>query len=288
MKMDTVCLECLLHKYIPIARANADEEHATAFAHDLMREILAAPDWAAAPYLQPKIAQLFVDHCGLPYDRFRQEKEESNRFVLERLDAIRSTVESAEDTILAGLQIAILGNYIDFSALLGEVDFDRLDEMLASSRQIHVDETAFARLTADLERAKRLLYITDNAGEIGFDRVFAEAIHKKYPDVDITFCVRGGPALNDATREDAQVVGIPFRLMDSGTKTPGTLWQIANDQLREALENSDVIIAKGQGNVETMLGCGYNVYYAFLVKCKRFQREFNAPKLAPMLLPERG
>ena len=36
-----------------------------------------------------------------------------------------------------------------------------------------------------------------------------------------------------------------------------------------------------------MLGCGYNVYYAFLVKCIRFQRTFNTPKLTPMLVAER-
>jgi uncharacterized protein with ATP-grasp and redox domains len=56
---------------------------------------------------------------------------------------------------------------------------------------------------------------------------------------------------------------------------------------KAALDGADVIIAKGQGNVETMLGCGYNVYYAFLVKCARFIDRFQKPKLTPMLMKER-
>ena len=50
-----------------------------------------------------------------------------------------------------------------------------------------------------------------------------------------------------------------------------------------ALEEADVIIAKGQGNCETLYGCEWNVYFAFLVKCSRFIRMFNRPKFTPML-----
>jgi uncharacterized protein with ATP-grasp and redox domains len=60
-----------------------------------------------------------------------------------------------------------------------------------------------------------------------------------------------------------------------------------SEEAKQALETADVIIAKGQGNVETMLGCGYNVYYAFLIKCARFIDRFNKPKLTPMLMKER-
>ena len=54
-----------------------------------------------------------------------------------------------------------------------------------------------------------------------------------------------------------------------------------------AMKEADVIIAKGMGNTETMYGCGYNVYYAFLVKCSRFVQVFGQPKLTPMLVRER-
>ena len=48
------------------------------------------------------------------------------------------------------------------------------------------------------------------------------------------------------------------------------------------------ILAKGMANVETMVGCGYNVYYAFLVKCQRFVTRYQKPLLTPMLVRELG
>jgi uncharacterized protein with ATP-grasp and redox domains len=105
--------------------------------------------------------------------------------------------------------------------------------------------------------------------------------------LQITFCVRGAPALNDATREDAAAVGVPFPVIDNGNAIAGTQLDLLGQQAREALEQADVILAKGMANVETMLGCGYNVYYAFLVKCKMFADRFQKPLMTPMLVGER-
>ena len=277
------CIECLLHRHLTTARSLGSDEQATGFARALMEMLLDGPPEMASPFYAPRIAELFHEHYGLPLDRYKEEKEISNRFALEHLEDLRQIVVSAEDPLYAGLQVAILGNYLDFSALQGEVSFDALEEMLQSSRDIQVDAENFAALRREFEQGKELLYLTDNAGEIGFDRIFAEEIHRQYPDLHITFCVRGGPALNDATREDAAAVGIPFDLIDNGTCIPGTVLEQVSDECKAAIDRADVIFAKGQANVETLLGCGRNIYYAFLVKCVKFQQEFGKPKLTPML-----
>jgi uncharacterized protein with ATP-grasp and redox domains len=59
------------------------------------------------------------------------------------------------------------------------------------------------------------------------------------------------------------------------------------EEKKQALETADVILSKGQANVETLLGCGHNIYYLFLVKCRRFQSLFGKEKLTPMVLRER-
>jgi uncharacterized protein with ATP-grasp and redox domains len=220
-------------------------------------------------------------------DRYKEEKDQSNAFALAHMDEVRQIVAEAEDPLYAGLQCAILGNYLDFSALQGEVSFDRLHEMLKLSRTFEVDRGSFEQLRRELSGAKTLLYLTDNAGEIGFDRVFAEEIHRQFPELEITFCVRGGDALNDATRADAAAVGIPFPVIDNGNNIAGTVLSCISGECRDALYSADVIIAKGQANVETLLGCGLNIYYAFLVKCIRFIERFSKPKLTPMLIKER-
>ena len=287
VSFNSECLLCHMGRTVKTARSLGTEEQAVAFTRDLMRLYLSAPDGVGSPWFGPGTQDLLEKHYGVPHDRFVEEKAESNRFVLARLDQIREKVISAEDPVFAGLQMAILGNYIDFAALQGEISFEKLEEMLENASRMELDLDAYASLCADLEQGKHLLYLTDNAGEIGFDRIFAEEIHKKYPQLQITFCVRGGPAMNDATREDAAEVGIPFPVIDNGNRIAGTELTMLGAAAKEAFESADVIIAKGMANTETLHGCGYNIYYAFLIKCPRFVSVFGKPKMTPMLVKER-
>jgi uncharacterized protein with ATP-grasp and redox domains len=185
------------------------------------------------------------------------------------------------------LQFAVLGNYIDFSALQGQVSFEKLEEMLNSALEMDLDRACYETLCRDLQRAKKLLYVTDNAGEIGFDKLCAQAIAQAYPQLSITFCVRGAPALNDATRADAQVVGVPFPVIDNGNRVPGTDLEQLSQEARQAFDEADVILAKGMANVETMYGRGYNLYFAFLVKCQMFAEVFGKPLMSPMLVAQK-
>ena len=281
------CLLCHLKKNVELARSLGSEEQATRFAKALMQVYLSAPEDVSSPWFVPEANRLLGEFYGMDPDRFREEMDFSNAFVLARLDQIRSKIRSASDPVFAGLQFSILGNYIDFSALNGEVSFEKLENMLDSALEMELDKDCYRSFCADLEKGQKLLYLTDNAGEIGFDRLFAEEIQKRYPDLAITFCVRGGPANNDATRQDAQAVGIPFRVIDSGNCIPGTQIDALGEEAKKAFQDADVILAKGQGNAETLLGCGYNVYYAFLVKCQLFMDRFQKPKLTPMLVKEK-
>lgn len=282
--IDTGCLQCHLRRNLELVRSLGTEEQAMVFAKGLMEMYLEAPADVASPWFGPQTADLLQALYGLPLDRLREEKEMSNRFVLERMAQIRSKVRSAPDPVLAGLQFAVLGNYLDFSALQGQVSFEKLEEMLDQGLEMPLDGAVYAELCRDLENGKSLLYLTDNAGEIGFDRIFAEEIAKKYPQISITFCVRGAPAQNDATREDAALVGIPFPVIDNGNRIAGTQLDQLGAEARQAMEEADVILAKGMGNTETMFGCGYNVYYAFLIKCQRFVSHFGKPLFTPMLV----
>lgn len=288
LAIDSQCLLCHMERNIQLVRPLGTEEQTMAFARDLMRMYLEAPADVSSPWFNPQVAELLHRHYGLPLDRFRREKADSNRFVLERMEEIRARIVRAEDPVLAGLQFAILGNYLDFSALRGQVSFDKLSDMLDEAQKMELDAEVYRTFRRQLEEGKKLLYLTDNAGEIGFDRLFAEEIAKAHPHLEITFCVRGDIAINDATRLDAEAVGIPFRVIDNGNNIPGTQLDRLGAEARQALAESDVILAKGMANVETMAGCGYNVYYAFLVKCQRFVTRYQKPLLTPMLVRELG
>lgn len=285
--INSQCLECHLHRSLETARSYGDEDTVMAFARELMKVYISAPEGVASPWLGPPTAALLQRFFGLEPDRFREEKQQSNRFVMERLDWINDRISTAQDPVFAALQLAILGNYLDFAALQGKVRFEILEEMLQDALKMELDKDCYQSLCQELSHGRELLYLTDNAGEIVFDRLLAEQIHKKYPNLQITFCVRGGPAANDATREDAQIVGIPFPVIDNGNTVGGTELSLLGQQAKQAMDRADVILAKGMGNTETLLGRGYNVYYAFLVKCPRFVSQFGKPLMTPLLVKEK-
>lgn len=288
LPINAECLQCHLRRNVARARALGDEATATAFTQALMRMLSEAPRQLSSPCLVPGEAALFQQFYGLGEDQYVEEKALANRFVMERYATIEAMAAEAPDPVFAALQLAVLGNYLDFGALQGQVSMEKMEEMLLQARDMDLDRQTYELLCADLQSGKELLYLTDNAGEIGFDRILAEQIQKKYPHLHITFCVRGGPTLNDATREDAAFVQLPFAVIDNGNTVSGTELTMLSQEAAAALQTADVILSKGMANTETLYGCGYNIYYAFLVKCPRLSQEFQQPLMTPMLVRERN
>lgn len=286
LSISAACLMCHFTRNMKKAQSLGDSETAMAFGKALMRMYLDAPEGISSPWYSPKVAELFETYYGVGDDQYEEEKKQANRFVMERFDRIRAMVQQAEDPVFAGLQFAILGNYLDFAALQENVSFEKLEQMLMEALEMDLDLQVYEALKADLAKGKRLLYLTDNAGEIGMDRIFAEQIHKAYPRLEITFCVRGGITVNDATREDAEIVGIPFPVIDNGNLVSGTELSMLSEEAKAAMDSADVIISKGMANTETLYGSGYPIYYAFLVKCVRFVEAFGKPLMTPMLVKE--
>lgn len=286
LKLSSTCAECLIRRNLESVRKLGTEAQTMEFLQGFFRLFLEAPDYATAPYMNTLASDLIQKIYSIEGDRYAAEKEESNRFVLERLDTIRKKIRSAPDSVYAGIQFSILGNYLDFAALKN-VSFEKLDQMLNTAADIQVDTEVYRSLCRELETGKNLILLTDNAGEIGFDRLLAEEIRHKYPHLTITFCVRGQITANDATREDAAAVGIDFPIIDNGNHICGTQLELCSQECRDALENADVILAKGMANVETLIGCGYNIYYAFMIKCPRFEALFGKPMYTPLLVKER-
>lgn len=284
--INTQCVRCFVKRHLETAEA-LDSEKAVGFTRDLLQILRDALEGSNSAIVGSKINYLYQKHFGLGHDRFIAEKKASNEFIKPRLEAIRTLVEQQSDPVFAALQFAILGNYLDFAALKGQVSFEKLDEMLQNALKMELDTQVYESLCKDLASGRKLLYITDNAGEIGFDRILAQQLQKKYPHLQITFCVRGKPAHNDATREDAAYMELEFPIVDTGNDIGGVDIPQLSADAKKALDQADVVIAKGMGNTESMYGCGYNVYYAFLVKCIRFEQFFNKPHLTPMLVRDK-
>ena len=287
MQMSESCVACLLGKnegrYPKHATAEQIEDYQRA-----LRAVIEENRTRSAPEVVEAIADLQRSMFGSGQD-YSAVKSHYNRLMLAAEEYLIENVQNATDPLLRALQYAMAGNYIDFGAL-DDVGEEKLRSFLSTADEMTVDGSAFAAFKEDLTRAKRLVYLTDNCGEIVADKAFLHTLLQKRPDLHVTVLLRGAPVLNDATLEDAAQVGISSvatEVIDNGTAIAGTVLSRISAEARRAIERADLLIAKGQGNYESLCGCGLNVYYIFLCKCELFVKRFALPQFTGVLTREK-
>jgi uncharacterized protein with ATP-grasp and redox domains len=270
--------ECIYCTFNQVDRSymnfEKDEAKRTVFLQQVCREIGAAQDGITAPALLEKILPLIAVAAGKE-DLYEEEKHIYNQAVLDMEEEIQQHIDAAPDKLRRALQYAMTGNYIDFGMAAG-VSRQKLHELIDAAGDIELgsDYDAFKK---DLAHARSLVFLHDNCGEIVFDKMCIAKIKALYPAIKITSIVRGAPALNDVTLEDAKEVGLTeiVDVIGNGSAAPGTLLNRISAEAKALIDAADMIISKGMGNYETMEGCGLNVYYLLLCKCERFARKFG-------------
>lgn len=287
MKLNPFCLCCILNKQEKLIRSYPDMEKKTEYMKKLMALIANTKETDCAPSLSVDIQELYSSFWNCPAEDYTEIKKDFNRFMLDIEHTLEEKIRSSADPLEKALLYARIGNYIDFAALSNVNQETALTLLENNSDSLAQEE--YSIFLKELNSAKRLVYITDNCGEIVLDKLAIKILKETYPDLDITVLVRGYPVINDATMEDAEEIGLTdlVKVIDNGSNVAGTWIPGINQTARELLENADMIIAKGQGNFETMNDCGLNVYYLFLCKCDLFQRRFHAQNLQGMFLNER-
>ncbi|MGM9522149.1 MAG: damage-control phosphatase ARMT1 family protein [Oscillospiraceae bacterium] len=288
MRINSRCVECLIKREASFAYQINDEDKSLDYMNEVMRTLLESDKDATAPQMTSIFTKIYERYSGIG-DAYTDEKRMSNLYMLDRIDSLRGQISRSDDRIIAALKLAVVGNYIDFGALSGNVSMEALDRLLDSAPKQPLAAGEYGSFLKDLDSAHRLLYITDNAGEIVADRLVIEEIKRRNPELDICAAVRGLPIQNDAMRQDASDIGLDriARIVDSGTNIGGTVLSLISSEMLSEVKAADIIIAKGQGNFETLNGCGLNIYYLFMCKCQRFTDIFGVPELTGVLANEK-
>ncbi len=287
MQLNPFCICCQLNKQEKKIRGFSDSEKKLIYMKEIMNRYVQAGENDCAPSLSVEFADYFSSFWNVPAQDYTEIKKEFNRLMLALENELTETVQGAEDPLAAALRYARIGNYIDFAAL-AEVDKDQLLSLIREDNST-LDPREYALFREELSDARSLVYLTDNCGEIVLDKIAVKMLQKLYPHLSITVIVRGEPVVNDATMEDAAMCGLTelVPVIGNGSRVGGTWLPDISEEARQLLDRADVIIAKGQGNFETLNGCGLNIYYLFLCKCDWFVRLFNAKPLEGMFVNER-
>lgn len=286
IRLHPECISCIVRKQLDRCPEEAALETKVEYMQRVLRLVADAPRSAGAPLIVYQIGKVQEEMFGCRRD-FTDIKIHFNEVMLAREAEILEETERAEDPLKAAIQYAMVGNYIDFGAMQN-VDEKYLDELLGSASGQPVDEAVYRKLRRGLADAGRVVYITDNCGEIVLDKLLIRRMRMLNPRAEITVLTRGGQALNDATVEDARQTGLDreVRVIGNGSDIAGTCWEYLSAEAQEAIGSADLIFSKGQANFETMQGCGRNIFYLFMCKCARFEKRFQTPLYQGVLLHE--
>jgi uncharacterized protein with ATP-grasp and redox domains len=206
-------------------------------------------------------------------DPYKMEKEKSNRELLNRYNEFKQRVRNSNNPFDTALRLAIAGNIIDFGPT-DNFDVEGTIERVFTS-DLAIDDSD--QLKVEIAKAKTILYLGDNCGEIVLDKLFLETIN--HPNV--VFAVRDKPILNDATKKEAIEVGIPevARLISNGDDTPSTLLHRVSPEFLEIYKSADLIISKGMGNFEGLMDeTDPRLFYLLMVKCPVIGKKVGAQK----------
>jgi uncharacterized protein with ATP-grasp and redox domains len=266
------CFPCMVRQTLEAARmAGADD----ALQRHIMRQALdllgqhSVGTVSTPPEIAYQIHRMVRSQTGAE-DPYREAKQASTERALALYPELKEIVHQASDPLDAALRISIAGNIIDLGYSPSYDLRSTLDRVLAQPFALDRRET----LRAMMSDARRILYLADNAGETVFDRVLIETL-----DVPVTYAVKGGPVLNDATRSDALAAGLDraAEIVDTGSDAPGTILSQCSDGFRRRFAEAELIVAKGQANYETLSNRGPRVFFLLQVKCPVIGEDVGAP-----------
>lgn len=265
------CVPCLLRQAVEAPRmVAASEKVQEAVVRKILQELSGGDFSQSPPVLAQSIHRHIRELTGLK-DPYKEIKGRFNALALNLLPALEQKVAEAQQPMETAVRLAIAGNVIDMG-ISGTLRDRQVEEAIEHALTAPL-QGELAQFAEAVSCAKQILYLTDNAGEIVFDRLLLQQL----PLERVTVAVKGAPVINDATREDAGAAGIDTlaEVIDNGSDAPGTLLSECSETFLQYFNRADLIIAKGQGNYETLNEVPKNIFFILKAKCPVIARDLG-------------
>jgi len=264
MKTYFDCIPCFVRQALDAVRLVTDDKQ----VHEqVLREVLTLTSKMDLSTTPPAMAQKIhkiIKQLAETDDPYKQAKQHFNEFALKLLPKFQNLVGSTEKPFETAVRLAIAGNIIDLGVKCS-LKLSEAEKIIGQTLTEPFDSADLDGFQQATENAKDILYLADNAGEIVFDRFLIEQIG---PD-KITLVVKGAPVINDATIDDAKAAGLTdfIKIIDNGDDAPGTILDSCSEEFRQRFNQADLVIAKGQGNFETLSDVDKNIFFILRAKC---------------------
>lgn len=283
MKCELKCLACHIEQIEKIGGLlNISDQTKEMITRSVLKKLATVDFNQTNPQIMLETWKIITDVVDEP-NPYQSVKHDYNQKLMKMYDDFKATIRQSKKSFLKALEIASLGNIIDFGAkhdFNQSMLFDTLNLWESQISPFIIDHHHL--LYEQLSKADTLLYIGDNCGEIVLDKLFIEEMTNQFPQLNIVFSVRGKPVLNDVTIEDAQEVNMMefATVIDDGNGAPGTVLDQVSDEFKKVFHEADVVIAKGQGNFESLFGANKQVlFFLFMAKCSVVANLLNVPRM---------
>ena len=256
------CIPCSINNYLRLVKTGVIPEALQVPILRRLLGLLSTIDYSQSPPIIGRKMQRLIREFLQNPDPYRQIKENYNRMMLELYPDFEILVKESENPTDTAMRLAIAGNVIDFGS---KYQLDVMDTInRAMGAKLAIDDSR--QLRHDLNQANSLLYIGDNCGEIALDKLFLETIDLP----EMYFVVRDSPVINDVTIHDAEMTGLTTiaKVITTGDDAPGAVWESTSKEFKNIFTKADVIISKGQGNLEGLIDIPHNnIYFLLVTKC---------------------
>jgi uncharacterized protein with ATP-grasp and redox domains len=272
MRIYLDCIACFVRQALDAARrATNDVQIHEKVVREVLRLEVELDMSQSPPAIGQQIHRLIRNLVGKD-DPYRQIKRQFNNLALKLYPELRKQITGSDNRLETAIRLAIAGNIIDFG-VNGSVNESDLNKAISESLTADFDSGQMQPFQDAIEQAEEILYLADNAGEIVFDRLLIEQL----PYEKVTVVVKGEPVINDATRKDAAAAGLPriVEVIDNGSDAPGTILENCSQAFRDHFAKADLVIAKGQGNYETLSDVNKNIFFILKAKCSVISRNIG-------------
>ena len=278
MRVHPACFPCFLRQSIIALRIGTkDELLRERILKSILPEIqiadISRPPAYATTFIHRKIRQM------LGKDPFEELKSEYNKIALGLYPSLKKMVGKSQDPLWTATRLAIAGNVIDFG-IFTSVDIEGATDKALNNPLAVDDFEIFKKAISD---ADTIVYLADNAGEIVFDRLLIETLISFGKSV--TVVVKGEPVINDSTLKDALESGLTriCQVIDNGSDAVGTILAWTSSTFQDTFNNAQLVISKGQGNFETLIGIQKNIFFLFQSKCNVVSKELGLSRGSMLL-----
>ncbi len=279
MKIQEKCLPCVVNQVIKTANLLGIKEKGELFK--LVFSYLAKADYENV--LTPELigeTYAIMKQALQSSDPYKKTRELYNTMFMNHSRELEAEIDEADDDFAAAVKYSIIGNIIDFNPIhsLSLSEIWRYFEKY-KTEALAIDDTN--RLKDDIRKAKRILYLGDNCGEIVLDKLLIKKIKQIHPGCEILFAVRGAPVVNDSVEADAYAVGIQdyAAIISNADNSLGTVLYRTSPRFQSVYQSADLVISKGQANYECLSTENKNIYFLLMTKCKVIADDIGAPEM---------